>query len=152
MRGLLIVTCIKQKGFSWPKLRSFPRFVFIYHVRTSKYVGSKGSPSKAPHSATLILLIAGIWVFEVTVTTSCVRSLRSFVKHEMKKTEETSKSINSVRDTSLSWWWPWSLHLSALCCAVFLEQHFYRHFYGTAFSLAAFEFFLLWNGIGVFIW
>jgi hypothetical protein len=105
-------------------LRSIPRFIFIYHVRTSKYIGSKGSSSKAPQSATFMLWMAGIWVFEITVVTSCVRSLRSFVKigqifkHEMKKTEVASKSINCVRDMSLSRWWPWSLLSSVLCCAV----------------------------------
>ena len=87
----------------------------------------KVSSSKAPHSATLMLLIAGIWVFEITVATSCVRSLRSIVKHVMKKTEIASKSINSVRDMSLSWWWPWSLFSSALCCAVVWYNTFTDH-------------------------
>ena len=112
------------KLFSWPTLRPIPRFTFIYHIRTIKYVGSKGSSSKAPQSATFMSLIAGIWVFEITVAASCVRSLRSCVKidqifkHEMKNTEVASKSINSIVDMSLSRWWPWRLLSSALCCAV----------------------------------
>jgi hypothetical protein len=75
-------------------------------------------------------LIAGIWVFEITVATICVRSLWSLVKirqifkHEMKKIEVASKSINSVRDMSLSRWWPWRLLSSALCCAVVCYNKF----------------------------